>query len=81
MRGPLTKILLVVPDDAKAAVLVTRLRIAVLTAVDKVFMTVLLVIYFICLLLSEATYRTGRLLLCFSFYRFFGSDPLYQAGD
>lgn len=42
MRGPLTKILLVVPDEAKAAVLDTMLRIAVLTAVDKVFMTVLL---------------------------------------
>ena len=42
ISGPLTKTLLVTPDEARAAVLVKRLRAAVLNTVDKVFMTVLL---------------------------------------
>jgi hypothetical protein len=42
ISGPLTNTLLVAPEEARAAVLVTRLRATALNTVDKVFMAVLL---------------------------------------
>ena len=45
ISGPLTNTLLVAPDEARAAVLVKRLRAAVLNSVDKVLMTVLLFLF------------------------------------